>query len=102
MDGGNGRDTLFGQDGDDRMGGGAGSDTLYGGGGNDVLDGGNDGTRDLLRGEGGADTFRQYIRVYKAIESQNPPKTKDAYEDQELLQDNRSSEGDSVENLYYQ
>ena len=62
IDGGDGRDTLYGDAGRDHLSGGAGNDTLYGWGGNDTLVGGdgrdklygNDGY-DRLSGNGGGD-----------------------------------------------
>lgn len=53
--GGNGNDLLYAQDGNDTLDGGAGNDTLYGGNGNDTLNGGA-GTNSL-EGDGGNDTF---------------------------------------------
>jgi Ca2+-binding RTX toxin-like protein len=53
--GGNGKDTLIGNDGPDYLDGGNGSDTLFGGLGNDTLIGGNG--DDILRGGKGNDTL---------------------------------------------
>ncbi len=55
LNGGNGRDTLIGNDGNDYLSGGNGKDTLFGNGGNDTLFGGNG--DDLLNGGAGRDTF---------------------------------------------
>ena len=58
LQGGGGNDILFGGLGDDNLKGGTGADALYGGFGNDVLDGGGaDGSRDVLVGGPGGDTF---------------------------------------------
>jgi Ca2+-binding RTX toxin-like protein len=55
LDGGNGKDTLFGNGGNDTLFGGNGEDLLWGGDGNDLLNGGNG--DDLLNGGAGRDTF---------------------------------------------
>lgn len=62
--GGNGRDTLTGNNGNDLLDGGNGDDILYGGAGNDTLTGGNGSDRlyggsgnDLLTGGNGSDVF---------------------------------------------
>ena len=60
IQGGGGKDRLYGQDGDDTLAGDAGNDKLYGGEGNDMLDGGigndslygNEGADSILGGEG--------------------------------------------------
>jgi Ca2+-binding RTX toxin-like protein len=61
LNGGDGNDLLYGDGGNDTINGGAGSDAAFGGFGNDRLDGGGaDGSRDLLVGGPGADTFVRY------------------------------------------
>jgi Ca2+-binding RTX toxin-like protein len=63
LNGGDGNDILYGGDGNDRLFGGKGADVLYDGAGNDYLNGAsmipadNDGSRDLLYGQAGNDTF---------------------------------------------
>ncbi|QIZ72473.1 DUF4347 domain-containing protein [Oxynema aestuarii AP17] len=73
LEGNEGEDRLFGQTGSDRLVGGAGNDSVYGGTGNDTLSGVDPDNPtpgaaevDLLRGDGGSDTFvlGDGMRVY--------------------------------------
>jgi Ca2+-binding RTX toxin-like protein len=60
VDGGSGNDSILGGSGNDTLIGGSGKDTLRGGAGDDRLDGSHDGSRDVLQGGTGADTFIQH------------------------------------------
>lgn len=76
--GGGGDDTLLGGAGNDYLFGEGGKDTLNGEGDNDYLDGGYDGSKDILRGDTGRDTFvTYYYRPYLYLPTYWLPEVED-------------------------